>query len=171
VEAGRDRLVVGCGRGADRLCADGRCIRAWPDGRGALDTTVDEVVVEAVDAACGGAGAGAGGGRHDSDTLTTASLTGRPNADTGVPGGTETVTVFPPSSVTVSVHVSAEAAGMSSATGPRSAAATGSATVIHRGDRGHFCALDMAIRYLSCASCSRQTGRRPMFDQKSGRAG
>ena len=58
-------------------------------------------------------GGGGGGAAHDSVTPTIGPLTGSEIDDNGVPGGTLTVNVSltPPSSVTVTVHVSADAVG------------------------------------------------------------
>jgi len=79
-----------------------------------LELELDElepVVVVVV----GGGGGGGGGALHDSETLAIGAGTGRPSADTGVPGAALTVKerCCPVTVVTVTTHVSADAVGIS----------------------------------------------------------
>jgi hypothetical protein len=89
------------------LFTDGRSVTTFPADDGATLPGVAGWDGEP-DPPAGGAGAGAA---HDSETPRIGNLTGKLNADTGVPGGTSTVNdnLAPPTTVTVTTHCSADA--------------------------------------------------------------
>jgi hypothetical protein len=87
------------------LCDTGRAVGA------AGEAIAVEVVV--VEAGCVEVVGGGACWAHDSDTLAIGSFTGSEIDDSGVPGCTSTVNdkCWPPSTVTVTVHDSPDAAG------------------------------------------------------------
>src|SRR5579884_2073781 len=85
------------------------CLEDWP---ALFDPPLEPVGLDPAEVLVD-AGAGLGVEAQDSATAVIGSLTGNDIADTGVPGGTFTVKVsfWPPTTVTVTTHWSAEAVG------------------------------------------------------------